>query len=155
MVPGDEVGQLARGFNAMLDEIRRLVDDVLRAQIHEREAEFPVGLAPAAVCATDPRARGGVARVAEPDQPRFLYNALGSINMLALTHGDREISRMVTALGRLLRLTLSSTALLMLLRWAERMTHRRHGIWGYAAPAGDVECVRQWFSLLYQHGAGS
>lgn len=36
--------------------------------------------------------------------------------MLALTHGDREISRMVTALGRLLRLTLSSTAVLIPLR---------------------------------------
>jgi multiple sugar transport system substrate-binding protein len=39
-----------------------------------------------------------------------------------------------------------------LLGWDERMTDRTHGIWGYAAPAGDVECVRQWFSLLYQFG---
>jgi len=39
-----------------------------------------------------------------------------------------------------------------LLSWAGRLVDRRRGIWGYAAPAGDVECFRQWFSLLYQYG---
>ncbi|HEY8286181.1 MAG TPA: extracellular solute-binding protein [Chloroflexota bacterium] len=39
-----------------------------------------------------------------------------------------------------------------LLAWASRMTDRRRGQWGYAAPAGDVECFRQWYSLLYQNG---
>lgn len=39
-----------------------------------------------------------------------------------------------------------------LLDWAVRLTDRPRRAWGYAAPAGDVECVRQWFSLLYQYG---
>jgi len=38
------------------------------------------------------------------------------------------------------------------LTWAARLTDRRRGQWGYAAPAGDVECFRQWYSLLYQFG---
>ena len=80
----------------MLDEMRRLVDDVLRAQIHEREAELHA--------------------LQNQINPHFLYNTLESINMLALTHGDRDISRMVTSLGRLLRLTISSTDVLIPLR---------------------------------------
>lgn len=39
-----------------------------------------------------------------------------------------------------------------LLRWAERLTDHKAGRWGYAAPAEDVECFRQWYSLLYQFG---
>ncbi len=39
-----------------------------------------------------------------------------------------------------------------LLAWAARLTDRARGIWGLTAPAGDVECFRQWYSLLYQFG---
>jgi len=100
----DEVGQLAHGFNTMLDELRRLVDDVLRARLHEREAELHA--------------------LQNQINPHFLYNTLESINMLALTHGDRDISRMVTSLGRLLRLTLSSTEALIPLD--VELEHVRH-----------------------------
>jgi two-component system sensor histidine kinase YesM len=100
----DEVGQLAHGFNTMLDELRRLVDDVLRAQLHEREAELHA--------------------LQNQINPHFLYNTLESINMMALTHGDRDISRMVTSLGRLLRLTLSSAEALIPLD--AELEHVRH-----------------------------
>jgi len=39
-----------------------------------------------------------------------------------------------------------------LYRWAARLSEPARGRWGYAAPAGDVECFRQWYSLLYQFG---
>lgn len=44
--------------------------------------------------------------------------------MMALTHGDRDISRMVTSLGRLLRLTLSSAEALIPLD--AELEHVRH-----------------------------
>jgi len=100
----DEVGQLTQSFNTMLDELRRLVDDVLRAQIHEREAELHA--------------------LQNQINPHFLYNTLESINMLALTHGDRDISRMVTSLGRLLRMTISTTGALIPLR--DELTYVNH-----------------------------
>ncbi len=100
----DEVGQLTQSFNTMLDELRRLVDDVLRAQIHEREAELHA--------------------LQNQINPHFLYNTLESINMLALTHGDRDISRMVTSLGRLLRMTISTTGVLIPLR--DELTYVNH-----------------------------
>lgn len=36
--------------------------------------------------------------------------------------------------------------------WARKLTSRGGDRWGYAAPANDVECFRQWYSLLYQYG---
>ncbi|HWE61111.1 MAG TPA: extracellular solute-binding protein [Chloroflexota bacterium] len=39
-----------------------------------------------------------------------------------------------------------------LVRWAERLTDHTAQTWGYAAPTEDVECFRQWYSLLYQFG---
>jgi len=76
----------------------------LRAQLHEREAELHA--------------------LQNQINPHFLYNTLESINMMALTHGDRDISRMVTSLGRLLRLTLSSTEALIPLD--AELEHVRH-----------------------------
>jgi len=36
--------------------------------------------------------------------------------------------------------------------WSARLTDAARHEWGYAVPAGDVECFRQWYSLLYQFG---
>jgi two-component system sensor histidine kinase YesM len=88
----------------MIDEIQRLVDDVLRAQLHEREAELHA--------------------LQSQIKPHFLYNTLESINMLALTHGDREVSRMVTSLGRLLRHAIGAGEPLISVR--EELEHVRH-----------------------------
>lgn len=38
--------------------------------------------------------------------PHFLYNTLDSVNMMAITHGDKEVSSIVTDLSRLFRLGL-------------------------------------------------
>ncbi|WNR44845.1 cache domain-containing sensor histidine kinase [Paenibacillus roseipurpureus] len=81
----DEFGQLGIGFNRMVEEIERLVNEVYVIGLREKEAEL----------------------VALQSQinPHFIYNTLESINMMAVQKGVHEVSDMVSALGRMLRYT--------------------------------------------------
>jgi two-component system, sensor histidine kinase YesM len=86
----DELGELGKGFNHMINEIERLVTEVYKTSLREKEAEI--------------RALQGQMN------PHFLYNTLESINMLAITKGNFEVSDMVTSLGKLLRYTIDHSA---------------------------------------------
>ncbi len=79
----DEIGQLARGFNRMTEEINRLVNEVYEVEIREKEAEL--------------------AHLQSQINPHFIYNTLESINMMAMKKDNYEVSDMVTALGGILR----------------------------------------------------
>ncbi|MFC6549787.1 sensor histidine kinase [Cohnella cellulosilytica] len=79
----DEIGQLARGFNRMTDEIERLINEVYAIGLKEKEAELAALLS----------------RI----NPHFIYNTLESINMMAVRHQAYDVSDMVSALGNLLR----------------------------------------------------
>ncbi len=82
----DELGQLGRGFNKMMDEIDRLFKEVYLLGIREKEAEL--------------------AALQSQIHPHFIYNTLESISMLAIRKNASEVSDMVSALGRLLRYTI-------------------------------------------------
>lgn len=86
-LPQDELGNLNRQFDDMVDGIRQLIDDnyvkqltIKDAQIHMLEAQI---------------------------NPHFMYNTLDSINWLAQKYGADDISGMVLSLGSLLRANLS------------------------------------------------
>ncbi|WP_458120198.1 sensor histidine kinase [Paenibacillus sp. Z6-24] len=79
----NEVGMLHRTFNRMLRRIRELIDENYAKQLVIRETELK-------------------ALQAQID-PHFLYNTLESINWMAKVNKQTEISRMVEALGFLLR----------------------------------------------------
>ncbi|MFC7750305.1 sensor histidine kinase [Paenibacillus thermoaerophilus] len=81
----DEIGQLGRGFNRMMEEINRLVNEVYLLGLREKEAEL--------------------AALQSRIHPHFIYNTLESINMLAIERQNHDVSDMVTALGKLLRYT--------------------------------------------------
>lgn len=83
----DEVGLLIYGFNSMSRQIKDLIAQVEREQSQKKEAEMS-------------------ALVAQIN-PHFIYNSLESINSLAILHGNRDISRMVVSLGKLLRISIS------------------------------------------------
>jgi len=86
----DEIGQLGKGFNHMVNEIDRLVSEVYKTGLREKEAEIKA--------------------LQSQMNPHFLYNTLETINMLAITKGNLEVSDMVSSLGRLLRYTVDNSS---------------------------------------------
>ncbi|MEK3857292.1 sensor histidine kinase [Cytobacillus sp. FSL H8-0458] len=86
----DEIGDLGKGFNLMVSEIDRLVTEVYRTGLREKDAELRA--------------------LQSQMNPHFLYNTLESINMLAITRGNFEVSDMVSSLGKLLRYTVDNKA---------------------------------------------
>ncbi|ETI68368.1 sensor histidine kinase [Neobacillus vireti] len=92
----DEIGQLGNGFNHMINEIDRLVSEVYKTGLREKEAEIKA--------------------LQSQMNPHFLYNTLETINMLALTKGNLEVSDMVSSLGRLLRYTIDNSSKIVTLK---------------------------------------
>ncbi|HEY8529666.1 MAG TPA: sensor histidine kinase [Paenibacillaceae bacterium] len=81
--PMDEIGLLHRTFRRMVERINTLITENYANRLLLKETEFKA--------------------LQAQINPHFLYNTLESINWLARVNGQAEISRMVEALGYLLR----------------------------------------------------
>ncbi|MBB3111695.1 two-component system sensor histidine kinase YesM [Paenibacillus phyllosphaerae] len=79
----DETGQIHRHFRLMLETINALIRENYAKQLAINESEYKA--------------------LQAQINPHFLYNTLESINWMAKTNRQPDISAMVTALGRLLR----------------------------------------------------
>ncbi len=79
----DELGQISRSFNEMLDELTRYIDSVYKAEIKQKHTEL------AAL----------QARV----NPHFLYNTLEVIRMRALSQGATDVGDMIYSLSVLFK----------------------------------------------------
>jgi len=82
----DETALLARGFNSLVHRIAELLDEVKLQQERKREAEL--------------------AALQAQIKPHFLFNTLESINGLAAQNQGRKVSRLVTRLGNMLRISI-------------------------------------------------
>ncbi|MEK3889538.1 sensor histidine kinase [Bacillus sp. FSL K6-3431] len=82
-VHDDEVGKLHKSFMTMIDQIDELIYENYAKQITIKETEFKA--------------------LQAQINPHFLYNTLESINWLAKSSGQQQISKMVESLGFLLR----------------------------------------------------
>lgn len=76
---GDEIGQLTGTFNMMMGEINHLIEDVLENKIARREAEL--------------------AALRTQIKPHFLYNALSTINWMAIRGEYEDISLVATSIS--------------------------------------------------------
>ncbi|UVI31361.1 sensor histidine kinase [Paenibacillus spongiae] len=79
----DELGQISRSFNEMLDDLVRYIDRVYKAEIKQKHTEL------AAL----------QARV----NPHFLYNTLEVIRMRAISQGARDVGEMIYSLSALFK----------------------------------------------------
>lgn len=100
----DESDMLVQGFNKMSAQIEELLERVKMEQERKKEAEL-------------------AALVAQIN-PHFIYNSLESINSMAVMHGNKDISKMVVSLGRLLRISISGAQELISL--GTEFEHVRH-----------------------------
>lgn len=79
----DELGQISRSFNDMLDELTKHIDRVYKAEIKQKHTEL------AAL----------QARV----NPHFLYNTLEVIRMRAVSQGAKDVGEMIYSLSVLFK----------------------------------------------------
>lgn len=83
----DEVSELGRRFNQMLERIQTLMDEVYREQENKRKAQLKV--------------------VQEQFKPHFLYNTLDTISWMAREHSAYDVVHLVDALTNVFRISLS------------------------------------------------
>lgn len=83
----DEVSQLGRKFNRMLERIQELLNRVYEEEESKRQIQLKV--------------------VQEQFKPHFLYNTLDTINWMARDHGAMDVVQLVDALTNVFRISLS------------------------------------------------
>jgi two-component system sensor histidine kinase YesM len=100
----DESDFLIDGFNRMSSQISELLVQVQTEQGRKKEAEMQALMAQI--------------------NPHFIYNSLESINSMAVLQGNKDISKMVISLGKLLRISISQNQELIPLQM--EFEHVRH-----------------------------
>lgn len=86
VVGQDETSILARGFNSLVTRVSELLNDVKQEQRRKRKAEMML--------------------LQAQIKPHFLFNALESINILAVQNEGRKVSKMVQRLANIFRISI-------------------------------------------------
>lgn len=85
---GDEIEELAKTFNMMMDRIEALMEEIRQRERKRREMEQEI--------------------LAAQIEPHFLYNSIDSIQYVAHMHHQEEIENVASSLSELLRSVLSN-----------------------------------------------
>lgn len=81
----DEIGQLSRSYNQMMDEINELINKEYRLNLLNKEMELSA--------------------LQAQINPHFIYNTLDTINWASRVNGMVEVAQLSESLGRLLRVS--------------------------------------------------
>lgn len=98
---GDEIGRLTGSFNALLREIKTLVEQLnihIEALKEEKETVKRIQAQ---------KRKAEINALQAQINPHFLYNTLNAISWQAADQGETEISVLATSLGRFFRISLS------------------------------------------------
>jgi len=88
----DEIGLLTRGTNRLIYRVQQLIEELQEQHERKRAAEM--------------------AALQAQIKPHFLFNTLESINVLAIQNQGRKVSKMVTRLGNILRISMQQKDLI-------------------------------------------
>lgn len=83
----DEISQLGRGLNNMVDSIQKLMRNMSETEIKKREAELNA--------------------LQSQINPHFLYNTLETIRMVAIVNEDRQAAHIIKVLANLFRYSIN------------------------------------------------
>jgi len=86
VVGNDETTALSYGFNSLVTRVSELLEDVKQEQSRKRKAEMML--------------------LQAQIKPHFLFNALESINILAVQNEGRKVSKMVQRLANIFRISI-------------------------------------------------
>jgi two-component system sensor histidine kinase YesM len=83
----DELGQLGNSLNNMIEQIQVLIDKLIEEEKSKKELELEA--------------------LHAQINPHFLYNTLNTIKWMAKIQGDKSVSKAITALIKLLRISIN------------------------------------------------
>lgn len=98
-----ELTSLGESFNRMVIRLKRLIQDNYESQLQRKKAEL--------------------AALHSQINPHFLYNTLGSFQMLAMTEGQDRLATMAYRLGQLMRYSLETGTLVELRQEVKHIEH--------------------------------
>jgi two-component system sensor histidine kinase YesM len=98
-----ELQSLGKSFNHMVIRLKQLIQDNYESQLQRKKAEL--------------------AALHSQINPHFLYNTLGTFQMLAVTEGQEHLATMAYRLGQLMRYSLEPGTLVELQQEVEHIEH--------------------------------
>jgi two-component system sensor histidine kinase YesM len=86
----DEIGELTQAFNRMASKIKRLINEVYKADIQKKDLELQ-------------RKQAQLSALQSQINPHFLFNVLETIRMRSILKNEEETAKIIQNMAKMLR----------------------------------------------------